>query len=111
MTKVKIEYVGGGHDLLPLDDTQRGALVSAKAARDPAHIIDNGDGSHTVLDTQNIRRIDYRLPGQDVGSDTDETEDTRTVAELKDALDAGGVEYGSDLRKADLQDLAKQHNL
>lgn len=35
----------------------------------------------------------------------------RTVAELKAALDAAGVEYPSDARKADLQELAKTNNV
>lgn len=111
MSRVKIAYVGGDTDTLTLDDAQRGELVTAMAARNPAHIIADGN-DHTVLNTQNITRIDYRLPGaEDVGSDTDEAEDTRTVAELKAALDAGGIEYDSDDRKADLQAKAKAAGL
>jgi HeH/LEM domain len=49
------------------------------------------------------------LEAQHPGNTPDE--DTRTVAELKDALDAGGVEYDSHAKKADLLELAKTNNL
>lgn len=46
------------------------------------------------------------IPDPDPQADPD-----RTVAQLKEALDKAGVEYPSDARKADLQELARTNNV
>lgn len=46
------------------------------------------------------------IPDADPASDPD-----RTVAQLKDALDAAEVEYPSGAVKAELQTLAREHNV
>ncbi len=38
-------------------------------------------------------------------------DESRTVAELREALDAGGIEYPSDAKKADLASLAAERGV
>ncbi len=49
-------------------------------------------------------------PPLDPGTPPQAPEDTRTVAELKAALDAKGVQYDQNAKKADLQALAAEHS-
>lgn len=51
-------------------------------------------------------------PARDSHTTSDKTpEDERTVAQLKEALDAGGHEYDHNARRADLVALAAQHGV
>lgn len=92
------------------EDTVNGnELPTALAQSNPAFpLIMAKDGSTMHL---NMRQV-VGVSVEDVEDEPEApAEDTRTVAELKEALDGAGVEYASDARKADLQELAKANGL
>lgn len=98
---------------LELTDAQFEDLKLAMQSRNPAHEVQYADGRRIIINTltgatitAEPSRVTKTIPDPDPGADPD-----RTVAQLKEALDAAGVEYASDARKADLQDLAKQHDV
>lgn len=100
-------------------------LLNALSTQNPAHpLVLVEDNSVMYLNTRQVVAFTedtyeggYGTPRAD--DETEETppteeaptEDTRTVAELKVALDAAGVEYDSKAVKADLLALAAEKNL
>lgn len=60
---------------------------------------------------QRIAELERQLGVSPGGEAVADAADTRNVADLKAALDAGKVEYPDTAKKADLQALAAQHNL
>lgn len=56
-------------------------------------------------------RDGYRYVGGQTDADTTEaTEETRTVAELREALTGAGVEFNSSAKKDELAALARENN-
>ena len=99
----------GGETPLELSDEQYGALVDAVTQQHPAHQIHFEDGSRVVVNTRNLTTI--KASPVNLASVTADAppEDTRTVGQLKEALDAKGVTYDPKANKATLIQLAQDN--
>lgn len=111
MTTVKLTHAGGTLDL----DCDAGLLLAAMSVNDPAYLIVHDDQSRTVINTRNLVAIAYipddSLPPVEIAPQDEVEADTRTKAELTEALDAAGIEYDKGALKADLQQLAADHKV
>lgn len=96
----------------------------AMTAQEPNHSLRLDDGSTLHVNTRNLvawaeddaeddgENDEAEQPQQKMIPDADPEHDPdRTVAQLKDALDAGKIEYPSGAVKAELQALAREHNV
>ena len=132
-TKVTLTFTSG-HELEVTDLTaaQVAEIREAKVRRIPAHSIAYPDGrildidmaavatidsvSETTLTRQReekeaAERADRERQAAEDAAAAEPAEDTRTVPELKAALDAAGVEYDSKAKKDDLLKLAQDNKL
>ncbi len=107
MKSLTIAYASGEHEDFTVEDTAASEAVAALSRQDAAHPIPL---SETATVYVNMRQVTTLAVGaeEDVSeSDEGEPEDTRTVAQLKEALDAAKVEYDPKALKAELLELAK----
>lgn len=104
MKSLTIQYTDGTNESYNVEDNTAGEAVAALTGQHPAHPLVIGEAIVYI----NMRQVCSVAVGaaddEDVSSDA--PEDTRTVAELKDALDAAGVKYPATAKKAELQELA-----
>ena len=105
MKRLIITHVGGELDFT-LPDI--GDLPSAVSRQEASYPLAMEDNSIIYLNTRHV--VAWTVEDADE-SESDESEDSRTVAELKDALDTAKVEYDSKALKAELLELAKQNNV
>lgn len=106
MKRLSITHTGG--DNLVFDVPDLGDFPSAVARQDASWPLTLDDGSTLYMNTRHV----VAWTAEDVSqSDSEEPEDTRTVAELKEALDKAGVEYDGKALKAELLELAKTNEV
>ena len=105
---------------LMVDDVTANELLAALTDQRPSHPLLLIDGSTLYVNTRQLCSAtvealeeeedvpEEAAPVEEEGETPEEEviEDTRTVAELKAALDDAGVDYDSGLRKAELQEIA-----
>lgn len=90
-------------------------LDRGMTAQEPNFLLRYADGSTLHLNTRNVVAwTEEDVEGEEEGELEAESEpapEERTVAQLKEALDAKDIDYPSDARKADLVELAEQNNV
>ena len=127
MKNLTLDFTDGTTRDMIVEDATANELVAAFNEQRPCHPMVVIDGSTLYVNTRNLCTIEVETleePEEEVPEEEDvpeeaapveeegETpeeeviEDTRTVAELKAALDDAGVDYDSGLRKAELQEIA-----
>lgn len=111
MKRLSVTPVGGQN--LVFDVLDASGLMDAVSRQDPCYGLTMEDDSILYLNTRQIVAWaveDVEEPEPEELSQSD-SEDTRTVPELKAALDAANVEYDSKALKADLLELAKTNGI
>lgn len=112
MTKsLTIQYTDGTSESWNVPDNTAGEAVAALSRQEAAHPLVIGEATVYL----NMRQVCSLAVGAAEEGEPEvpeqPAEDTRTVAELKEALDKANVEYDSTAKKADLQELAKANGL
>lgn len=122
MKSLTIQYTDGSHESYNVEDGRAGEAVSALSSQNPAFPLVIGQAtvhinmrqvcSVAVGEAEKKAEPEPDQPSQKMIPDPDPNADPdRTVAQLKEALDAAQVEYPADARKADLQKLATEHGV
>lgn len=113
MKKLTLIFASGTEKSYTLEDTDAQVAVTAHETQQPSHPLRESDTSvsrvnmrHVEVCTVDDAEGEEPTPVQEV-SETD----TRTKAELQDALKAAGIDYPSDALKADLLELAQTNNV
>lgn len=109
MKTLTIQYVDGTNESYNVEDNTAGEAVAALTAQNPSHALVIGEAVVYV----NMRQVCSVAVGRsedEVTSDEPEA-DPRTVAELKEDLDAAGIEYPATAKKADLLELASTNGI
>lgn len=110
MTQVKLTLITGEKVNIKTDNP--GEYVTALQQQFPAQLVsDPADKRRRFVNMRNVADLEYNTEPEE-GVDPDPNADPdRTVAQLKEALDAKGVEYDPKALKADLQKLATEHGV
>lgn len=109
MKTLTLHYTDGTHESYDVEDNTAGEVVAALTAQNPSHLLVIGKAVVYI----NCRQVCSVAVGRSEGEVTsDEPEaDPRTVAELKEDLDAAGIEYPATAKKADLLELASTNGI
>ena len=110
MKNLSLDFTDGTTRELIVEDVTANDLVAALNEQRPCHPMVVADGSTLYVNTRNLCTIEVETLEEEEEGETSEeeaAEDTRTVAELKAALDDAGVEYDGGARKAELQEIAR----
>lgn len=99
-----------------VEDGSAALLADEVNRQNPALALITEDGSVLFLNTRHVVAWTVEDMEEPAAEDpdvspSDSAEDTRTVAELKAALDEKGIDYPSSALKADLQELAQTNNV
>lgn len=116
MKSLTLSYTGGDHEDFTVDDVVASEALAALTAQNPAFPLALSETAAVYVNMRNVTTLaigaEEEAPVSDSDSDSTEgTPDSRTVADLKEALDAAEVEYDSRALKAELQALAAQHSV
>lgn len=101
-------FADGTSETYPVPADVAQEAVNAHTNQLPAHPLYVDDATLDFINFRQVTRLrlaDDEAPTPAVSES--ETEDTRTVAELKAALDTAGVDYDSKALKAELLELAR----
>lgn len=108
MKSLTLHYTDGTRESYDIEDNTAGEAVAALTVQNPSHPLVIGEAIVYV----NFRQVCSVAVGraeEDVTSDAET--DPRTVAELKEDLDAAGIEYPATAKKADLLELASTNDV
>lgn len=92
---------------IPMDD---GSVLHLNTRQVAGIAVEDAD-EDTPTDDQTEADADDTPPQKMIPDPDPNADPDRTVAQLKEALDAAKVEYPGDARKADLQQLATEHGV
>lgn len=109
MTQVKLTLITGEKVNIKTDNP--GEYVTALQQQFPAQLVtDPADKRRRFVNMRNVADLEYSTEPEEEDADPNADPD-RNVAQLKEALDAGGIKYDPKALKADLQKLATEHGV